>query len=127
MIPALVAALTPLTGQIPAGPDPDLRAAHRPVSCSERSVISCTISRGASRRTGAIAGIGNYPQCMQPAQAAARLTRMKNELRALLAVALAGGGLTGCGSAPPPRPVIAHGVALREPLFLARVTNPTQP
>jgi len=115
VIPALVAALTPLAGQIPAGPDPDLRAAHQPVSCSECSVIAC----GASRRTGAITGIGNHSQCMQPEQAAGRLMRMKNELRAVIALALAGCGLAGCGSTPPP-PVIAHGVALHEPLVSPR-------
>ena len=43
--------------------------------------------------------------------------RMKNELRAVLALALAGCAVAGCGATPPqPPPVIAHGVALREPL-----------
>ena len=47
--------------------------------------------------------------------------RMKNELRAVLALALAGCALAGCGATPPqPPPVIAHGVALREPLVSPR-------
>ena len=56
---------------------------------------------------------------MQPGRAVSRLMRMKNELRAAgLVLALAA---TGCGTAatittPQPRPVVAHGVALREPL-----------
>ncbi|HEV2258484.1 MAG TPA: serpin family protein [Streptosporangiaceae bacterium] len=45
---------------------------------------------------------------------------MKNELRAVLALALAGCALAGCGTTPPPRPVMAHGVALREPLVSPR-------
>jgi hypothetical protein len=67
MVPALVAVLTPLAGQILAGPDPDLRAAHRPVSRSRPDREVCVISCGASRRTGAITGIRDYRQCMQPA------------------------------------------------------------
>jgi serine protease inhibitor len=58
---------------------------------------------------------------MQPERAAGRLMRMKNELRIaaglVLAVALAGCAAT---SPPPPRPVMAHGVALREPLVSPR-------
>jgi serine protease inhibitor len=57
---------------------------------------------------------------MQPERAAGRLMRMKNELRiaAGLVVAVA---LAGCGAtSPQPRPVIAHGVALREPLVSPR-------
>jgi len=47
--------------------------------------------------------------------------RMKNELRAILALALAGCALAACGTTPPqPPPVIAHGVALREPLVSPR-------
>jgi len=41
--------------------------------------------------------------------------RMKNELRAAAGAALAALLIAGCGSAPPP-PVMAHGVAAREPL-----------
>ena len=98
MVPALVAVLTPLAGQILTGPDPDLRAAHRPVSRSRPDREVCVISCGASRRTGAITGIRDYLQCMQPERAAGRLMRMKNELRIgaglVLAVALAGCGAT---------------------------------
>jgi serine protease inhibitor len=58
---------------------------------------------------------------MQPERAAGRLMRMKNELRIaaglVLAVALAGCAAT---SPPPPRPVMAHGVVLREPLVSPR-------
>jgi len=47
--------------------------------------------------------------------------RMKNELRAVLALALAGCALAGCGTTPPqPPPVMARGVALREPLVSPR-------
>jgi serine protease inhibitor len=57
---------------------------------------------------------------MQPERAAGRLMRMKNELRIsaglVLAMALAGCGAT----SPQPRPVMAHGVALREPLVSPR-------
>ena len=57
---------------------------------------------------------------MQPERATGRLMRMKNELRIaaglVLAVALAGCGAT----SPQPRPVMAHGVALREPLVSPR-------
>ena len=46
--------------------------------------------------------------------------RMKNVLR-IAAGLLLSVGLAGCGSAtPPPKPVIAHGVALREPLVSPR-------
>jgi serpin B len=41
--------------------------------------------------------------------------RMKNQLRGAAGLALAAMFIAGCGSAPPP-PVIAHGVAAREPL-----------
>jgi serpin B len=57
---------------------------------------------------------------MQPERAAGRLMRMKNELRVVLALALAGCALAGCGTTPPPQPVMAHGVALREPLVSPR-------
>src|SRR5882724_9262759 len=40
--------------------------------------------------------------------------RMKNQLRGAVGLALAAMFIAGCGSAPPP-PVIAHGVAAREP------------
>src|SRR5580692_10617864 len=57
---------------------------------------------------------------MQPAQAASRLMRMKNELRIaaglVLAVTLAGCGAT----SPQPRPIMAHGVALLEPVVSPR-------
>jgi len=57
---------------------------------------------------------------MQPERTAGRLMRMKNELRIaaglVLAVALAGCGTT----SPQPQPVMAHGVALREPLVSPR-------
>src|SRR6516225_3057592 len=43
VIPALVAAVTPLAGQFPAGPDPDLRAAHQPVSRSRPDGEVCVI------------------------------------------------------------------------------------
>ena len=112
--------LTPLAGEILAGPDADLRAAHPPVSRSrpdrEVRVISC----GASRRTGAITGIRDYHQCMQPERVAGRLMRMKNELRIAAGLVLAV-ALAGCGAASPqPKPVMAHGVALREPLVSPR-------
>jgi serine protease inhibitor len=58
---------------------------------------------------------------MQPDRAAGRLMRMKNELRAVLALALAGCALAGCGTTQPqPPPVTARGVALREPLVSPR-------
>jgi serpin B len=44
-----------------------------------------------------------------------RLIRMKNELRAAAGAALAALLIAGCGSAPAPPPVMAHGVAVREP------------
>src|ERR1700750_1454183 len=42
--------------------------------------------------------------------------RMKNELRAVAGAAVMALLVAGCGSNPAPRPVIAHGVAVREPL-----------
>ena len=72
---------------------------------------------------------------MQPERSAGRLMRMKNELRIaaglLLAVTLAGCGAT----SPQPRPVTFDRPYLMlvtdrttgEPLFMARVTDPTQP
>jgi serine protease inhibitor len=76
---------------------------------------------GASRRTGAITDITDHQNGMQPARPAHRLMRMKNELRTaaglVLALAAAGCGATTTAPAPPQaRPVVAHGVALREPL-----------
>jgi serine protease inhibitor len=57
---------------------------------------------------------------MQPERAAGRLMRMKNELRVAAGLVLAV-ALAGCGAASPqPRPVMAHGVALREPLVSPR-------
>ena len=46
--------------------------------------------------------------------------RMKNELRVVLSLALAGCALAGCGTTPQPRPVMAHGVVLHEPLVSPR-------
>jgi len=43
--------------------------------------------------------------------------RMKNELRAAAGAVMAGLLIAGCGSNPVPPPVIAHGVAAREPLM----------
>ena len=42
--------------------------------------------------------------------------RMKNELRAAAGAAVAALLIAGCGSSPVPPPVMAHGVAIREPL-----------
>ena len=42
--------------------------------------------------------------------------RMKNELRAGIGGVVAALLIAGCGSAPVPPPVMAHGVAAREPL-----------
>ncbi len=79
---------------------------------------------GASRRTGAITGNRDCHQDMQPDRAAGRLMRMKNESRIavglLLAIGLAGCGTTTPAAPPQPAPVIAHGVALREPLVSPR-------
>jgi serpin B len=43
--------------------------------------------------------------------------RMKNELRAAIGGVVAALLIAGCGSAPVPPPVMAHGVAAREPLM----------
>jgi serine protease inhibitor len=61
---------------------------------------------------------------MQPDRAASRLMRMRNESRIAVGLLLAA-GLAGCGTAttarpPQPDPVIARGVALREPLVSPR-------
>ena len=53
MIPALVTAGPSLPGYFLTGPNPDLRAAHRPIG------VSLSIEYGASRRTGAITGNSN--------------------------------------------------------------------
>ena len=42
--------------------------------------------------------------------------RMKNELRAVAGAAVVALLVAGCGSNPVPPPVMAHGVAVREPL-----------
>ena len=42
--------------------------------------------------------------------------RMKNELRAVAGAAVVALLVAGCGSNPVPSPVVAHGVAVREPL-----------
>src|SRR5690242_20285076 len=57
---------------------------------------------------------------MQPWPAALRLMRMRNELRAVAGAAVVAVLIAGCGSNPAPRPVIAHGVAVREPLVNPR-------
>lgn len=46
--------------------------------------------------------------------------RMKNELRAVAGAAVVAVLIAGCGSNPAPRPVVAHGVAVREPLVNPR-------
>ena len=46
--------------------------------------------------------------------------RMKNELRAVAGAAVMALLIAGCGSNPAPRPVIAHGVAVREPFVNPR-------
>jgi serine protease inhibitor len=46
--------------------------------------------------------------------------RMRNELRAVAGAAVVAVLIVGCGSNPAPRPVIAHGVAVREPLVNPR-------
>ncbi len=51
---------------------------------------------------------------MQPRRIPLRLIRMKNQLRGAAGLALAAMFIAGCGSSVPP-PVMAHGVALREP------------
>ena len=57
VIPAWMAAVTPLAGQVLAGPDPDLRAAHRSCGAVHRETgFSVAHRHGASRRTGAITG-----------------------------------------------------------------------
>ena len=53
---------------------------------------------------------------MPPWRHAARPMRMKNGLRAAAGVAVMALLAAGCGSNPAPPPVIAHGVAAREPL-----------
>jgi serpin B len=53
---------------------------------------------------------------MPPRQAVFRLMRMKNELRAAAGAVLATLLIAGCGSNKVPPPVMAHGVAAREPL-----------
>ncbi len=45
---------------------------------------------------------------------------MKNELRAVAGAAVMALLIAGCGSNPAPRPVMAHGVAVREPLVNPR-------
>src|SRR5580700_12059241 len=46
--------------------------------------------------------------------------RMKNELRAAAGAAVAALLIAGCGSNPAPPPVMAHGVAAREPMVSPR-------
>ncbi len=70
----------------------------------------------------AITGIRDCFECMKPERPARRLMRMKNELRVAtgLVLALAAAAVAGCGTTTPQRPqaapVMARGVALREPL-----------
>ena len=52
----------------------------------------------------------------QPRRPALRRMRMKNELRAAAGAVMAGLLIAGCGSATVQPPVMAHGVAAREPL-----------
>src|SRR5690348_2788097 len=52
---------------------------------------------------------------MPPRRRAIRPMRMKNELRAAVGVAVMALLAVGCGSGPVPPPVMAHGVAAREP------------
>ena len=56
----------------------------------------------------------------KPRRPAVRLMRMKNELRAAAGAAVTALLIAGCGSNPVPPPVIAHGVAAREPLMNPR-------
>ncbi len=53
---------------------------------------------------------------MPPRRPALRQMRMKNELRAAAGAVMAALLIAGCGSATIPPPVMAHGVAAREPL-----------
>ena len=53
---------------------------------------------------------------MPPRQRAIRPMRMRNKLRAAVGVAVLALLAAGCGSNPVPPPVMAHGVAVREPL-----------
>src|ERR1700744_6081487 len=53
---------------------------------------------------------------MPPQPRAIRPIRMRNELRAVAGAAVMALLIAGCGSNPAPRPIIAHGVAVREPL-----------
>src|SRR5215472_17470361 len=53
---------------------------------------------------------------MPPPGRAIRPMRMKNQLRAAVGVAVMALLAAGCGSDPVPPPVMAHGVAVREPL-----------
>ena len=57
---------------------------------------------------------------MPPERRAVRLMRMRNELRAVAGAAVVALLIAGCGSNPVPRPVMAHGVAVREPLVNPR-------
>src|SRR5215472_4098549 len=53
---------------------------------------------------------------MPPRRRAIRPMRMRNQLRAAVGVAVMALLAAGCGSDPVPPPVMAHGVAVREPL-----------
>src|SRR6266581_25170 len=56
----------------------------------------------------------------KPRRPALRLMRMKKEIRAAAGAAVAALLIAGCGSNPVPPPVVAHGVAAREPLMNPR-------
>src|ERR1017187_5341093 len=58
----------------------------------------------------------NVTFAVQPPRTALRLIRMKNELRAAAGVVIAALLMAGCGSGAVTPPVMAHGVAIREPL-----------
>jgi hypothetical protein len=53
---------------------------------------------------------------MPPERRAIRPIGMRNELRAVAGAAVVALLVAGCGSNPVPPPVMAHGVAVREPL-----------
>src|SRR6266567_7015660 len=57
---------------------------------------------------------------MPPRPPAIRPMSMRNELRAVAGAAVVALLIAGCGSNPVPRPVMAHGVAVREPLVSPR-------
>jgi len=60
------------------------------------------------------------PVAMQPDRSARRLIRMKKHVTDVGLVITAALALAGCGTAVPPPPIVAHGVAAREPLVSPR-------